>query len=75
MGAACFGTSLVAQQEGKWSEAREFSDRGLAAASRYSFLPNFRAQLEHELGNYQQGESYLEQGIELMRAAPEGGNW
>ncbi|MFQ6027970.1 MAG: hypothetical protein ACE5Q6_10800, partial [Dehalococcoidia bacterium] len=58
----------VALMEGDWEAARDFISRGLAVAPFHALFHGERAMLEYQLGNFQQGETYLEQ---LMDIAPQ----
>jgi tetratricopeptide (TPR) repeat protein len=65
--AVAFSTNArLYRQLGRWAQARDFSDRGLAVEPQdYSFLWD-RATLEFELGEFDLGEVYLDQ---LLRTA------
>ena len=64
----CQGQSDRGEPEG--DEAREFSDRGLEVDPRDARLVHNRAVLEYQVGNFAQGNVYLERLIETMRLAP-----
>jgi len=57
----------VSSFSGDWGAAREFSDRSLTLAPQH--LPGLasRILLEYEVGEFSQGEHYLEQLLEVMR--------
>ncbi len=58
--------------EGNWKAGREHSDRGLESSPLNPLLLFARAVLEHETGESDQGEVYLERLLEVMgRAGPE----
>ena len=54
---ALYAIVLIAQDTGRWSEARANSDRGLALVPEHLPLLHARAVLEYETGNDQVGES------------------
>ncbi|MFQ6030601.1 MAG: LuxR C-terminal-related transcriptional regulator, partial [Dehalococcoidia bacterium] len=58
--------------EGDWHAARTFSDRGLAEGSQDSRLLGNRAQLEYQVGEFSQGEVYLDRLLEVMRQTQPG---
>ncbi|MEE8159231.1 MAG: AAA family ATPase, partial [Dehalococcoidia bacterium] len=53
--------------EGDWKSAREYSDRGLELSPLNQQLLGPRVLLEHETGESDQGEAYLERLLEAMR--------
>lgn len=53
--------------QGNWDAARDFSNRGLAALSEDTRLLYHRAELEYEVGDFGQGEVYLERLLEAVR--------
>ena len=55
---------------GDWQAARELTDRGLAITPRDPLHIAFRALLEHEVGDFSQGEAYLERLLEIMHSTP-----
>ena len=61
---------VLALLEGKWEAARHFSDRGLAVDERDARLLYHRAILEYEVGDYSQGDAYLEHLVDTMRDSP-----
>ena len=62
----------VARTEGDWEAAREFINRGLAVDPTAMIFHGQMALIEYEVGDFRQGEVYLEQMLELLRQAPEG---
>ena len=62
---------LVSQAEGDWSTARDFSDRALAMERSLWGLGD-RALLEYQMGDFRQGDTYLEQLIEAHRLVRSG---
>ncbi len=63
---------VLAHFQGSWETARDFSDRGLAADHRDARLVANRAALEYELGDFGQGDAYVERLVETMRLSPPG---
>ena len=65
---AYWGSEILARLRGEWELARHFGDRGLAMASTdYHFLGQ-RAILEYQVGDFDQGEAYLERLLEYVRS-------
>ena len=62
---------VVCQAEGNWSTGRDFSDRSLAMGRDLWDLGN-RALLEYQVGDFRQGDAYLEQLVEAERLVPPG---
>jgi tetratricopeptide (TPR) repeat protein len=62
---------VLARVEGEWEAAREISNRVLAIEPQGPFAAT-RALLEYELGDFIQGEAYLERLLESMRLIPPG---
>ena len=63
---------FVSRLEGGWQAAREINDRGLALSPVEPRDLCTRALLEYEVGEFEQGETYLERLLELMRAIAPG---
>ena len=63
---ACMVNEEVARHEGDWLSTREFNDRGLALNPRQPWLLGYRAVLEYQLGEFSEGEVYLDRLIEAM---------
>ncbi len=63
---------VIAHLHGNWETARDFSDRGLAVGHRDARLVSNRVKLEYELGDFDQGDTYLERLVETMRLSPLG---
>jgi tetratricopeptide (TPR) repeat protein len=61
----------ISRLEGGWGTAREFCHRGLAV-SRITTLLGYRSLMEYELGNFDQGATYLEEDLQLMYQTPPG---
>ena len=57
----------MSRAEGRWQEARDFSERGLAVSSVDPLLVSTRVQLECEVGDFPQSKSFLERCLEVMR--------
>ena len=58
--------------KGDWQAAREFSGRGLDLATRSPYLLRVRIMLEYQVGDFEQGEVYLERLMDVMRLAAPG---
>jgi tetratricopeptide (TPR) repeat protein len=52
--------AMPLRHQGGWQGAREFSDRGLAVAPQDVVLLGERVLLEYQVGDFGQGEAYLE---------------
>jgi tetratricopeptide (TPR) repeat protein len=55
----------LSRLEGDWPAARESGQRGLAVSPNDATLLSQLALLEYQLGNFGQGEAYLDQWLEL----------
>ena len=55
-----------------WQNAREVSDRGLALAPRSPAVLPSQIRLEYQVGDFEQGEMYLDRLIDVARAADPG---
>jgi ATP/maltotriose-dependent transcriptional regulator MalT len=55
--------------QGDWQSARELSDRGLALAPRNPATLLSRILMEYEVGDFEQGEVYLERLMDVASAA------
>ncbi len=62
----------VAHLAGDWHTARAFSDRGLAVSPMECRSLCTRALLEHQAGDFAQGEIYLQRLVEIMGRTPPG---
>ena len=71
---AYFAASLASSLAGDFNTAREYCDRGLATAPKDSRLLYARALLEYELGNYDEGDAYLERCLEVASQSSPGPN-
>ncbi len=69
---ALHANEVLAHLQGNWETARNFSDRGLAVAHRDARLVSNRAILEYQLGDFSQGDAYLERLLDTMRLSPPG---
>lgn len=68
---ALYVKATLAQLEGRWSDAREQSDRGLEIASSGAALVHNRVLMEYELGDTDQGARYLDELADASaRAGP-----
>ncbi|MFQ6029676.1 MAG: LuxR C-terminal-related transcriptional regulator [Dehalococcoidia bacterium] len=71
--ATAFSRNAVASHnDGDWQSARDFSDRGLAVSPLDPRLLGNRVLIEYELGNFAEGQVYLERIIETMRMTAPG---
>ncbi|MFQ6030923.1 MAG: LuxR C-terminal-related transcriptional regulator, partial [Dehalococcoidia bacterium] len=61
---------VLAQLEGNWQVAREYSDQGLEIDARDARLLYHRAILEYQQGNISQGDTYTECLLETMLISP-----
>jgi predicted ATPase/DNA-binding CsgD family transcriptional regulator len=61
--------ATLLRQQGGWQGAREFSDRGLAVAPQDVVLLADRVLLEYTVGDFAQGEAYLERFVATMPPA------
>jgi tetratricopeptide (TPR) repeat protein len=64
-----WANARLLRQQGDWQGAREFSDRGLAVAPQDGNLLGDRVLLEYELGDFGQGEAYLERFLATIPPA------
>ena len=62
---------LLSQAKGDWDSARRFADRGMEPAQDPR-LPTSLAVVEHETGDFQAGETYLQKGLEVIANTPPG---
>jgi tetratricopeptide (TPR) repeat protein len=69
---AFYLNDLVCQLKGDWPAARAFVDRGFAVSSMDFRLLSTRALMDCEIGDFSQGEIYLEQLVEVTRMSPPG---
>ena len=67
-----FLNEFLSHLRGDWQAARAFNERNLAIAGQDPIVPTKRALLEYEVGNFGQGEVYLEQLLEVMGLAAPG---
>jgi tetratricopeptide (TPR) repeat protein len=67
-----FAHTCLSQCRGNWQAARDFSDRGLAVSPREARLLGNRVLLEYELGDFSQGEDYLERLLEVVQLTAPG---
>lgn len=71
---ALWPNELVSHLRGDWQASRDFSDRSLAVSPLDPRLLYTRVPLEYEVGNFDDGETFLGQALEVMRLAPRGPN-
>ena len=69
---ALHANSALAQLEGDWETARNFSEQGLTVDQTDARLLDNRAMLEYQLGEFDQGDAYLERLLESMRLSQPG---
>jgi DNA-binding CsgD family transcriptional regulator/tetratricopeptide (TPR) repeat protein len=62
----------LAQCKGEWEAAREILERCLDLSPDFSYPLSRRVALEFGMGDFEQGEVYLERLLELMRKTPPG---
>ena len=67
---ACRADATLYRLLGEWGRARTASDRALAVAPGDVTILADRVLLEYELGEWEQGEGFLERLVETMHAAP-----
>ena len=63
---------VIAHLTGDWRSARTFIDQGLAAVAQETRLLSVRVLLEYEVGEFDQGEVYLERFLEVTRRTAPG---
>lgn len=69
---ACMVNEEVSRHKGDWLSTREFNDRGLALDPQQPWLLGYRAVMDYQLGEFTQGEQYLDRLIEAMSLDPPG---
>ena len=69
---ALYFTVVVAHQGGDWRAARTYSDRALEVGPQNMLALGCRTRLEYEVGDFSQGEAYLERLVQAMRRAAPG---
>jgi len=74
LASALWPNELVSHLRGDWQASRDFSDRNLAVSPLDPRLLFTRIPLEHEVGNFDLGDTLLDQAMEVMRQAPRGPN-
>jgi tetratricopeptide (TPR) repeat protein len=67
LSSALFGLTSPSYFQGDWQAARDFSDRGLAVSATDPRILSRRTLLEYQVGDFAQGEVYLERLLEVMR--------
>jgi tetratricopeptide (TPR) repeat protein len=73
---ALWRNDIVSHLAGDWRTAREFSDRGLAISDQSLWFLCTRVLLEYEVGEFGQGEAYLNRLLEAMAlASPAAGDY
>lgn len=66
------GKEVIAHLTGDWRSARNFIDQGLATVAQETRLLSVRVLLEYEVGEFGQGEVYLERLLEVTRRTAPG---
>jgi tetratricopeptide (TPR) repeat protein len=69
LGVSFWCNAMLLRQQGGWQGVREFSDRGLAVAPQDVPLLGERVLLEYQVGDFAQGEAYLERLLATMSPA------
>lgn len=69
---ALHANSALAQLEGDWQTARNFSEQGLRVDQSDARLLDNRAILEYQTGEFELGDAYLERLLESMRLSQPG---
>ncbi|MCH8282814.1 MAG: hypothetical protein IIC96_19295, partial [Chloroflexi bacterium] len=72
LASALRSNGFVSRLEGGWQATREFNDRGLEISPVEPRDLCTRALLEYEVGDFEQGEVYLERLVDLMRVTEPG---
>jgi len=62
--------SVLCLLEGDWEGIRDYTDRGLALIEDDTRLLVARARSEYQIGNFGQGETYLERLVEVTSSVP-----
>ena len=62
----------VFRVQGDWQTVRESIDQGLELLPMETRLLSVRVSLEYDVGDFEQGEAYLERYLEAMRSVPAG---
>ena len=70
LASAYFLSALESNCEGNWEAARRFCDQGLAVSPVDCRILALRMQSEFELGEFGQGEIYLDRLLDVMRLTP-----
>ena len=61
---------LLSRLHGDWRVARDYSDRGLSVSPVDTRLLASRVLMEYELGEFDRGQRFLDQFLEVMRDVP-----
>ena len=67
-----FAHTCLSHCRGSWQAARDSTDRGLAVSPREARLLGNRVLLEYELGDFSQGQIYLERLLEVVQLTEPG---
>ena len=71
-GRAMTGHLMLARAQGRWESARDFCDRGLELSPRDPRLLAPRALFEHDVGNFDEGEPFIDRLVDLLRTTTPG---
>jgi tetratricopeptide (TPR) repeat protein len=63
-------SSFIASLNGDWSKARDLASDAIEMAGQDPVLPAILALLEYELGNFDQGKTYLDRLLDIMLLTP-----
>ena len=72
LGRALIANEFAAEVRGDWDEARTYSERNQSVAPKDVRGLVFRSILEYEVGDFDQGEAFLERLLDIMRSGPLG---
>ena len=72
LGSAFWVSGLVCAHEGQWQEARDFNNNALVVLPMDPRCLASRVGLEYEVGDFRQGEAYLQRLMEAMHLSPPG---
>ncbi|MFQ6026542.1 MAG: serine/threonine-protein kinase PknK [Dehalococcoidia bacterium] len=64
--------SILAYNHGEWQASRDFNHRALELSPRFFMPLGYRALLEYQVGDFEQGKAYLERNLDEMHRTPPG---
>ena len=73
LGSALWASEITYGFEGELNTAREFNDKALAGLPMDPRSLTTRVALEYQVGDFNQGQAYLERLMGAMRLSPSGG--